>query len=395
MPAGEHMQGAEFLGVDGVPPGEAGPDRSSEAVARLCADLFRAEPRVLAWGFVPLAAAREPAPHAQALRAWVAQGLHADLTYMEQRLEERADPRVFAPWARTAVLFSLRQPAPFDPHRGADAPDALRVAAYARGKDYHRVCHRIMDRLEERLAAIAPAVRFERFCDTAPVFERDLAAEAGLGWRGKNATLIHRTHGSGFLIAGFFLDVDASAFGQPPEPAADFCGGCTACLTACPTDAFVAPGKLDAGKCISYWTIEHKGAIPPGLSARFGNWIYGCDACQDACPWNRKPAQRHAAELAAHAPEDEPLTPDEWRRTPEEWLTLLRRNGGFRSLMRHTPLKRAGRRMLIRNVLIAMKNSGTALSPEWRAILKAEEDDDAILRELPPEDGSGDAGERE
>ncbi len=386
----EHKDYRDAGGGDGVPPGLSGPgsDHSPEAVARLCADLLKAEPRVLEWGFVPLGAEREPAPHAQDLRAWVAQGLHAGLAYMEQRLEERADPRVFAPWARTVVLFSLRQPAPFDPRRGVDAPEALRVSAYARGKDYHRVCHRILDRVEERLAALAPGVRFERFCDTAPVFERDLAAEAGLGWRGKNATLIHRMHGSGFLIAGFFLDLDPSAFGKPPEPTADFCGSCTACLTACPTDAFVAPGKLDAGKCISYWTIEHKGAIPPELSARFGNWIYGCDVCQDACPWNRKPAQRHAAELAANPhPADEPLAPHAWPHTSEEWLSLLRRNGGFRSLMRHTPLKRAGRRMLIRNVLIAMRNSGLDLNQEWRDILKNEEEDEALLREIPREDG--------
>jgi len=366
------------------PPGGAGPDDAPESVARLCADFFKAQPRVLEWGFVSLGAERVPAPHAQHLRDWVAHGLHANLGYMEKRLDERADPRVFAPWARTAILFSLRQPAPFDPDHGSAAPHALRVAAYARGKDYHRVCHRIMDRFEEQLTALAPQVRFERFCDTAPVFERDLAAEAGLGWRGKNATILHRVHGAGFLIAGFFLDVDPAAFGPPPEPLADFCGGCTACLTACPTDAFVAPGRLDAGKCISYWTIEHKGAIPAGLSSRFGNRIFGCDTCQDACPWNRKPAQRHAAERAEapHHPDDEPLAPDDWPRTAEEWLTLLRQGGGFRSRMRHTPLSRAGRRMLIRNVLIAMKNTGLELTNEWREILRSEEDDDVVTREV-------------
>ena len=342
---------------------------------------FATEPRVLEWGFVPLVENPAPTPHEADLRSWVTQGLHADLGYMEDRLDERADPRAFAPWAKVAVLFSVRQPYPF----AVDAADrgGLRVAAYARGKDYHRVAHRILDRLEERLQAEAPEIRFERFCDTAPVFERDLAAEAGLGWRGKNATLIHRTHGSGFLIAGFFLDADPALFGPRPEPIADFCGGCTACLTACPTDAFVAPGRLDAGKCISYWTIEHKGPIPRDLSAKFGNWMYGCDACQDACPWNRKPARRHAEELRdTPHPADEPLAPGDWPRTAEDWLTLLRRNGGFRSLLRHTPLKRAGRRMLIRNVLIAMRNTGEALSDEWRKRLEEEEDDEAVRREL-------------
>lgn len=349
----------------------------------ILADFFAAEPRVLSWGHVALAPAKPPAPHGDALRAWVAQGLHADLGYMENNLDERADARLFAPWAKVAVLFSVRQPAPFMTDSGDAAGQGPRVAAYARGKDYHRVAHRIMDRLEERLALEAPEARFERFCDTAPVFERDLAAEAGLGWRGKNATLIHKTHGSGFLIAGFFLDIDPAALGAPPVPAPDFCGGCTACLTACPTDAFVAPGRLDANKCISYWTIEHKGPIPREVSTQFGSWMYGCDACQDACPWNRKPARRHAAELAeTPRPADEPLPPGDWPRTSDEWLKLLRRGGGFRSLMRHTPLKRAGRRMLIRNTLIVMRNTGVEPSDEWKAILREEEDDDAIVGEL-------------
>jgi epoxyqueuosine reductase len=378
-----HKIAPEFGGGVVGSPGVTGrPHNAAFDIARLFADFFDAQPRVLTWGFVPLGAETVPAPHAQDLRAWVAQGLHADLGYMEQRLDERADPRVFAPWAKAAILFSVRQPFPFDTE-GSNRADTLRVAAYARGKDYHRVCHRIMDTLEDQLKVNAPEVRFERFCDTAPVFERDLAAEAGLGWRGKNATLIHKTHGSGFLIAGFFLDVDPAVFGPPPEPAADFCGGCTACLTACPTDAFVAPGKLDANKCISYWTIEHKGTIPTEVSSKFGQWMYGCDACQDACPWNRKPSRRHAADLEANPhPVDEPLAPGDWPRDAEAWLKLLRRNGGFRSLMRHTPLKRAGRRMLIRNVLIAMRNTGTELSEEWREILRSEEDDEAVMREI-------------
>jgi epoxyqueuosine reductase len=260
-----------------------------------------------------------------------------------------------------------------------DAGD-FRVAAYARGKDYHRVCHRIMDRLEEQLKVASPDTRFLRFCDTSPVFERDLAAEAGLGWRGKNTTLISRKHGSGFLLAGFFLDVDLES---PANPVADFCGGCTACLDACPTDALVAPGKLDANKCISYWTIEHKGDIPAEMSAKFGNWNYGCDFCQDVCPWNHKPAQRHDAELAGNPrPADEPLAQEDWPRSSEDWLRLLRKGGGFRSLLRHTPLPRAGRQALLRNVLVAMRNTGMELSEEWREILETEEDDAAVREEL-------------
>ncbi len=225
------------------------------------------------------------------------------------------------------------------------------------------------------MKAESPGTKFLRFCDTSPVFERDFAAEAGLGWRGKNATLLHRKHGSGFLLAGFLLDVDLDA---PPRPTADFCGGCTACLDACPTDALIAPGKLDAGKCISYWTIEHKGSIPEDMSSKFGNWIYGCDICQDVCPWNRKPGRAHPASAVG----EEPLAQDDWPRTPEDWLKLLRKGGGFRSLLRHTPLPRAGRQALLRNVLIAMRNTGAPLSAEWRAMINVEEDDVAVREEL-------------
>jgi epoxyqueuosine reductase len=346
--------------------------KSDAAIYGLIGDVFSREPRVLDWGAVSLG---NPPPHADALRSWVHQGLHADLTYMEQRLDERTDPIAFVPWAKTVVLFSLRQPVPF----GQDTGD-LRIAAYAQGKDYHRICHRIMDRFEEQLKVVSPDTKFLRFCDTGPVFERDLAAEAGLGWRGKNATLISRKHGSGFLLAGFFLDVDLET---PAAPSADFCGGCTACLDACPTDALVAPGRLDANKCISYWTIEHKGPIPEAMSTQFGNLIYGCDICQDVCPWNHKPKQRHAAELAENPhPSDEPIAPGDWPRSSEEWLKLLRKGGGFRSKLRHTPMLRAGRQSLLRNVLIAMRNTGEELSQEWREILKAEEDDAAVRAEL-------------
>jgi epoxyqueuosine reductase len=351
---------------------------------------------VLAWGAVSLDA---PPPNADNLRSWVGDGLHAGLRFMEENLDKRANPRALFPWAKTAVLFAIRQPMPF----GTDTGN-FRVAAYALGNDYHRVALRLFDDIKERLredftvhdahderngdvapesartTQLAPAqawsassLRFSGFCDAWPVFERDLAAEAGLGWRGKNATLLSREHGSGFLLAGFFLDVDLRESDEAraafPAPSRDFCGSCTACLDACPTDAFVAPGRLDANKCISYWTIEHKGDIPEELSAKFGDRIFGCDACQDVCPWNKKAAKTSTP--AATLPDDFP-------RVPEEWLTLLRKNGGLRTRFRKTPLYRAGRKSLIRNVLIAMRNAGTPLSKEWREILETEENDAAV-----------------
>jgi epoxyqueuosine reductase len=325
---------------------------------------FAAQPRVLEWGVVSLNA---PPPNAANLGSWVAEGLHANLGYMEEHVAKRQDPSQLVPWAKSVVLFSLKQPVPF----GTDTGD-FQVAAYALGEDYHHVARRILKDVEALLGAQHAAPlrqnppRFQGFCDTMPVFERDWAAEAGLGWRGKNACLIHKKHGSGFLLAGFFLDADLEA---APAPAPDFCGGCTACLDACPTDAFVAPGRLDANKCISYWTIEAKGAIPPALSEKFGNRIYGCDVCQEVCPWNHK----HKAGDAA---------PEGWPRAADEWLGLLRKGGGFQSRFKTAPLPRAGRRALLRNVLISLRNTGKELSPEWRRILEAEEEDPVVRGEL-------------
>lgn len=371
----------------------------SSRVRSLLGGFFAAQPRVLAWGVAPLDA---PPPHADDLRSWVGEGLHAGLRFMEENLDKRADPRVLFPWAKSAVLFAIRQPVPFGTDTGA-----FRVAAYALGNDYHRVARNLLDAVKARLeqdflvrdaheekndagnpsTTKSPSLeepgglRFSGFCDAWPVFERDLAAEAGLGWRGKNAMLLSREHGSGFLLAGFFLDLDlreAPGKTSAREPARDFCGSCTACLDACPTDAFIAPGRLDAGKCISYWTIEHKGSIPEELSAKFGDRIFGCDVCQDVCPWNKKAAARSGTDASA----TRPSLPDDFPRAPEEWLALLRKNGGLRARFRKTPLYRAGRKALLRNVLIAMRNAGTPLTEEWREILKAEEDDAAVRAEL-------------
>jgi epoxyqueuosine reductase len=343
---------------------------------RTLAAFFAARPRVLEWGVVSLNA---PPPNAANLGSWVAEGLHANLGYMEEHVAKRQDPAQLVPWAKSVVLFSLKQPAPF----GTDTGE-FQVAAYALGEDYHHVARRILKEVEVLLCgdastSSATPIRFQGFCDTMPVFERDWAAEAGLGWRGKNACLIHKKHGSGFLLAGFFLDVDLEA---APAPVPDFCGGCTACLDACPTDAFVAPGRLDANKCISYWTIEAKGAIPRALSEKFGDRIYGCDVCQEVCPWNHKHKAKNGV-LPEGAPVPEPVEgPPEWPRAADEWLGLLRKGGGFQSRFKNAPLPRAGRRSLLRNVLVALRNTGKELTPEWRAILEAEEDDPVIRGEL-------------
>ena len=184
------------------------------------------------------------------------------------------------------------------------------MAAYAHGDDYHDRARAIHRAAEAHLRS-DPAlkdIRFYAFADTAPVFERDLASEAGLGWRGKNSCTLNRKRGSAFHLGGFFVDVPLPA----SAPVEEFCGGCTRCIDMCPTDAFMGPGQLDANKCISYWTIENKGEVPAELSDRFQGWMFGCDVCQEVCPWNYKhmAERRGAAEsLGADRSADGPAVP--------------------------------------------------------------------------------------
>lgn len=338
---------------------------------------FASEPRVLQWGVAPAQAT----PRSELLRAWIAEDRHAGMGYMAARLAERMDPKAFHAWARTAVVFAIPYARPL-----ARPSPGYRVAAYAQGGDYHDTARGIFTAAEARLRAQPGLadIRFYGFVDTAPVFERDLASEAGLGWRAKNCCTLNRTAGSAFHLAGFFLDVEL----PPSAPVEDFCGGCTRCIDQCPTGAFVAPGRLDANKCISYWTIEDKGQLPEGVSDRFGGWIFGCDVCQEVCPWNHK-----------HLREDGPGGEGAFPASGPEWAALLRKGGGFRSRFRKSPLARAGRRSMVRNLAAAARNlQDTSMAGPLRALLP-EEDDPVVRREIekalsvleaPPPGGGGD-----
>jgi epoxyqueuosine reductase len=342
--------------------GRAAPEDRPEAAACLAAlrAFFGSEPRVLDWGIAPA----RPTPRADLLRAWVRDGLNAGMGYMASRLAERADPRAFHPWAESAVVFAFPYARPLASPRAG-----YRVAAYAQGPDYHGIARGILAAAEAHLRAdpATAALRFYGFVDTAPVFERDLASEAGLGWRAKNCCTLNRWAGSAFHLAGFFLDAAL----PPSAPVEDFCGGCTRCLEACPTGAFAAPGKLDANKCISYWTIEDKGPLPGPLSDRFGGWIFGCDVCQEVCPWNRKRLAPPGTALPAGFPADGP-----------GWAALLRKGGGFQSRFKGSPLTRAGRRALLRNLAAAARNlHDTSMIGPLRDLLPAE-DDPAVRGEI-------------
>lgn len=336
-------------------------DRSpgGECLAVLRA-FFASEPRALDWGIAPA----RSTPQSALLRAWVQEGRHAGMEYMAARLAERTDPQAFHAWAESAVVFAFPYARPL-----SAATTGYRVAAYAQGPDYHGIARGILAAAEAHLRADprTAGLRFYGFVDTAPVFERDLASEAGLGWRAKNCCTLNRQAGSAFHLAGFFLDLALA----PSVPVEDFCGGCTRCLDACPTAAFVAPGNLDANKCISYWTIEDKGALPEPLSDRFGGWIFGCDICQEVCPWNRKRL----------APPDA-LPPEGFPSTGSEWAALLRKGGGFQSRFKGSPLTRAGRRSLLRNLAAAAGNlRDTSMAEPLRAILP-EEDHPAVRKEI-------------
>jgi epoxyqueuosine reductase len=278
----------------------------------------------------------EPPEHGAAFRSWLEAGHAGTMGYLERRLEERLEPQRVLPGARATICVALNY------HQGAPADTSWQpVARYAWGRDYHDVIGPRLERLAAHLADAAGA-RSRGYVDTGPVLERDLAARAGLGWIGKNTMLLHPALGSWFFI-GVLLTTADLAF---DEPLADRCGTCRACLDACPTGAFVAPYVLDARRCISYLTIEHRGEIDPGLHAGMAGWQFGCDVCQDVCPWNRKaPITRE--------PEFSPR-----ERYPDAGALAGMDDAAIRERFQGTPLLRAKASGLRRNAAIYLENSG-------------------------------------
>jgi epoxyqueuosine reductase len=236
--------------------------------------------RALELGFDRVAiGSAAPPDHGLALEGWLEAGYAGTMGYLERRVRERLDPGRVLPGVRAVVCVALNY------FQGEPVPDPswTPVARYAWGRDYHDVMTPRLEALGDYLRDAAGA-RCRAYVDTGPVLERDLAARAGLGWTGKNTMLLHPELGSWFLI-GVLLTTATLAF---DEPLPDRCGSCRACLDACPTGAFVAPYVLDARRCISYLTIEHRGEIEPALEPALGPWQFGCDVCQEVCPWNRK-----------------------------------------------------------------------------------------------------------
>jgi epoxyqueuosine reductase len=277
-----------------------------------------------------------PARTHDAFVRWLDAGYAGEMAYMRRGADKRSDSRLPFGGARSAVVVALNY--------GGKQP-AGTIARYARGNDYHDVMTARLDTLHEWVGReVGRDVAGKAYVDTGPILERELAQRAGLGWFGKNTMLISPRHGSFFFLGALFLDLNLAA-DDPFE--ADRCGTCTRCLDACPTGAFVAPRVLDANRCISYLTIEHRSDIAPELQPLMGDLIYGCDVCQDVCPWNHRFATETGdPELAAR--------PDNVRPEPAELANLT--DEGFRDRFRGSPIKRAKRTGLARNASIARRN---------------------------------------
>lgn len=263
---------------------------------------------------------------------------------MADTMARRVDPRILWPEVRSIVLLAMNYGPQADPLAALADPRAGNISVYARHRDYHDVIKGRLKQLAQWLLKTAGSGDVKVFVDTAPVMEKPLAAAAGLGWQGRHTNLVSRTHGSWLLLGSIFTTLDLS----PDTPEADHCGSCRACLDSCPTAAFPAPYQLDARRCISYLTIEHKGHIAREFRVPMGNRIYGCDDCLAVCPWNKFARTAREARLIAR---DDLMAPR---------LAALAAldDAGFRSLFAGNPVKRIGSDRFLRNVLIAIGNSG-------------------------------------
>lgn len=306
------------------------------------ARIFRQEATRAGFSRVGIARAGEP-PRFERFRGWIAAGRHAGMAYLERTKELRAAPQRLLEGARSVVCLAA-------PHstRVPRAADGSRIARYATGPDYHGTLRdRAVNAAAAAAARIGGGIRWRVCVDSTPVAERSFAAAAGLGWIGKNGCLIDSELGSYLLLAEIVTDADL----PPDEPVAEMCGSCVRCLDACPTDAFVAPGLLDANRCLAYWTIEHRGPIPDEFKSAIGDQVFGCDVCQEACPWNREPgtvdrkSEVERPRFGSIADDRIPIS--ESLPTRAGWLGMG--PGEWRRRFGATALNRAGRRGLQRN----------------------------------------------
>jgi epoxyqueuosine reductase len=296
------------------------------------ARLIKQLARELGFSYCGLSKAEFLEEEAPRLEEWLRRGYHGKMKYMENHFDKRLDPRLLVPGAKSVVSLIYN----YYPQKDLAQNDNFKIAKYAYGEDYHFVIkeklHELLFRLQEKAGQINGRV----FVDSAPVMERTWARRAGIGWVGKNSLLLNRSMGSFFFLAELIIDLELEYDG----PIKDYCGTCTACMDACPTNAIPQPYVVDGSKCISYFTIELKEEIPEDVKGKFENWIFGCDICQDVCPWNRF-AQPHREPRFTPHPELEHLQRQDWIELTEEV---------FKKIFRKSAVKRTGFKGLKRNI---------------------------------------------
>ena len=324
-------------------------------------DLIRAEALRLGFDACRFARVDAPWPAAARLADFVAAGRHGEMGWIADTAQRRAHPNAMWADARSAVMLGVNYGPDAEPLATLAEPTRGAISVYAQGDDYH-------DLIKSRLKALARWMQaqfggeLKVFVDTAPLMEKPLAAQAGLGWQGKHTNLVSREFGSWLFLGSILTVLELAA----DDPSSDHCGACRACLDVCPTAAFPAPYQLDARRCISYLTIELKGPVPRDLRALLGNRIYGCDDCLAVCPWNKFAQAGHELRLAAR---------EALRRPALAELAALD-EAAFRALFAKSPVKRIGRDRFVRNVLYAIGNSG---APELAQTAAARLDDASPL----------------
>ncbi|HED66149.1 MAG TPA: tRNA epoxyqueuosine(34) reductase QueG [Planctomycetes bacterium] len=294
---------------------------------------------------VPLAPPRD----GDHFERWLAAGHQAGMDWFERQRARILDPRRIDPGARSLLVVGLGHARPAGRAPLGRGTEEARIARYALGRDYHNLIQKRLRKLSKELAGAGLVGTGRVLVDAGPLLERSHAQEAGLGFISKSANLLHPDHGPWFFLGELFLDLELSPEDFPSQPPAGSCGTCTACLDACPTDAIIAPGRIDANRCISYQTIENRGSVPHALRPRLGPWVFGCDVCSEVCPWGDGAPDR-SGEFGTHPFVERAQRPGgilEWlRQTEEEFVS---RTPG-------SPLRRPGRDALARNVALALGN---------------------------------------
>lgn len=331
--------------------------------ASLSRDEIKDEAQRMGFNMVGVAPAVTPDGYSRYLQ-WLERGQHAGMDYLRRQAPIRRHPDQLLGSARSVIMVGMVYGWP-----GREQPtaedDSPRIARYARGGDYHELFWRRLETLLDWIQRRVPGCKGRSLCDSAPLLEREFARLAGLGWFGKNTMLIHKKLGSFTLLGALVVDIEI----EPDQPFEfNHCGTCTRCLDACPTQAFPQPGVLDAQRCLSYWTIEHRGPIPAEIAESLNGWVFGCDICQEVCPWNRKASTTSEPSLAAREPWESPDL--------AAWLTM--EPAEFQKLIHGTALARAKRGGLLRNAVLVLGARGDRA--DLPALLRAAEDRDPIVR---------------